>query len=384
MRILGDHVVFKNGHPHYRAAEATHPSVCWVGNDETSYLVCGFVVGQARTSADRRLHLLRSDDNGATWSEMPSPFTPLNDLPEAAHAGIVMGRTSAGTLILAAARLFMVPPESASWDDAMAGIVDADTVIARLSGDGTWTLPLIVDRRRHGAEWAIPCGVPVTTVDGTIVLPMERHTKSHIADWRRLYHAFALYSYDDGAAFAQDRPMLNDPEGRIAYYDQELAGFGDGQLLTIAWVHDVIEDRTLTARCAWSDDEGTSWSEPHDTGIEGGPVSPLLLPDGRLLAFYTRRLPPAGIRVCLSEDRGRTWRTREEFVIWDDEARRVTGEPAQDTSGEPDKAPLWGSMWGWTFGSPTPVLGHNDTVLVTFSCADHDGIRYVRCVELEY
>ena len=383
MRIVADSIVFKNGYPNYRALEASHPGICWAGPSESPYLLCGFVLGQARTSPDRRLHVMRSDDGGATWHETPSPLAPLNDGPSTAHAGIVMGRTPAGTSILGSARIFMASPGSAGWDDAVAGILDADTAAVRHTAEGTWGMPITIDRRRRCDEWAIPCGSPVALDDGRVVLPMERHSKVDVPDWRRKYHAFLIASADDGATWPEEHETLNDPEQRLAYYDQQLAMLDDGRLLTVAWVHDVVDDRTLTARCAWSDDGGRSWSRPHDTGIEGGPVSPLPLPDGRLLGVYSRRTPPAGIRACLSADGGRTWLTDQEFVIWDDELRRVTGEPAPPEGGQADDGPLWGTMWGWTFGSPVPVPGPGGSVLVAFNCAERDGVRQIRLVRLE-
>jgi BNR repeat-like domain len=383
MRILADKIVFKNQYPNYRAQEATHPGICWAGPAGSPYLLCGFVLGQARTSPDRRLHVMRSDDRGATWHETASPLAPLNDGPTTAHAGIVMGQTSAGTSILVSARIFMASPESVGWDDAVAGFIDADAAAVRYTPDGTWGMPITMDRRRHCNEWAIPCGVPVALGDGRVVLPMERHTKVDVPDWKRKYHAFLIASTDDGLSWPEEHDTLNDPEQRLAYYDQQFAVLNDGRLLTAAWVHDVADDRTLTARCAWSDDGGRSWSAPHDTGIEGGPVSLLPLADGRLLAAYTRRTPPAGIRACLSEDGGKTWLTDEELVIWDDELRRVTGVPAPQGGGPADDGPLWGTMWGWTFGTPVPVAGHGRSVFVTFNCAEPDGVRQIRIVELE-
>ena len=47
----------------------------------------------------------------------------------------------------------------------------------------------------------------------------------------------------------------------------------------------------------------------------GHPGHLLPLADGRLLCTYGRRKAPFGIRACLSEDAGRSWRDDDEIVI---------------------------------------------------------------------
>ncbi len=178
-------------------------------------------------------------------------------------------------------------------------------------------------------------------------------------------------------------PTLNDPDRRIAYYDQRIARLPDGRLLTIAWVHDVIADATLPARAGWSDDGGLTWSAPHETGIVGGPVNPLLLPDGRIFASYARRTGRPGIRACLSSDGGRTFDLDDEFVIWDEATRRVTGVPARDDGAGTAAEPLWDSMWTWTFGQPLPTLLDDGAVGVAFYAADPADGAAVRFVRLE-
>jgi len=258
--------------------------------------------------------------------------------------------------------------------------VGADCLLTR-HDDAGWSDPALLDGRRDEHEWAIPCGNPVHLGDGHWVVPAERHAVAADAEWLRRYHAFSLGSVDDARTWQVQGPMLNDPDQRCVYYDQHLATVGD-RLLTVAWVHDVIADRTLPARAAWSDDHGATWTAPHETGIVGGPVSPVALPDGRLLAVYPRRDPPRGVRACVSEDQGRTWRLDEELVIWDDTVRRVVGVPAAQVDATPDADPLWHTMWGWTFGLPVPALLDDGSVGVAFYAADEGGASAVRFVRI--
>jgi hypothetical protein len=157
----------------------------------------------------------------------------------------------------------------------------------------------------------------------------------------------------------------------------------DGRILTMAWVHDVVDDVTLTARAGYSDDGGRTWGAPFDTRILGGPINPLGLADGRIVAAYARRTAPRGIRVALSEDDGRTWAVDDELVLWDEATRRVTGARASSRDVPDADVPLWGTMWGWTFGGPTPVQLPDGTIAVTFFAAGVDGVSAIRCVKLE-
>jgi len=47
-----------------------------------------------------------------------------------------------------------------------------------------------------------------------------------------------------------------------------------------------------------------------------------------------------------------------------------------------DPDPLWGSMWGWTFGSPCPLELADGTVLVAFFAMDDGGVYAIRSVRL--
>jgi len=98
---------------------------------------------------------------------------------------------------------------------------------------------------------------------------------------------------------------------------------------------------------------------------------------------YARRTRPNGIRAVLSSDGGLTWDTQREFVLWDEATRRVPGEVAADVERAADDPALWGTMWGWTFGSPVAAQAPDGTVLVTFFATTDDGVMEIRCVRLE-
>jgi sialidase-1 len=378
VEILDEAIVDREAFPSYRTRVLSAPSLALVAGD----VLAVFRTGSAKVSPDGRIGARLSRDDGRTWQPAAGPFDGLGD-DGRNHAGSHLGGGDdrGGTVLAIAARFTMTAPGVPGWDADRAGIVDADAVLTRRDADGRWSSPAVIDARRHPDEWAIACGPAVTLGNGEWLQPMERHDRSDRADWQQRYHAFALRSRDDGRSWPAEVAMPNDPTGRLAHYDQRLTITADGRLLTYAWIHDVVDDRTLPARVAHSVDGGATWSEPAGTSLHGGPINPITLRDGRVLIAYARREPPAGIRSAIAPDAADPARFEEEVVLYDGERRVVTGEPASRASDRtPD--PLWGSMWGWTFGSPCPLELADGSVLVAFFAMDGAGVYAIRSVRL--
>ena len=86
----------------------------------------------------------------------------------------------------------------------------------------------------------------------------------------------------------------------------------------------------IDARNAWpelveSADGGQSWRYVGRISDWGGPTHLLRLPDGRLLASYGYRVVPYGIRAKVSADDGRTW--GPELILRDDAGSWDLGYP---------------------------------------------------------
>lgn len=390
MHIVGEVIVHRNRFPATRPESYSGTTVCRVRDpDGSDRLLIAFRSGSARMSTDGRIVTFASHDDGATWGPIPNPLTGDPSWPAAVHpdgtpslAGSQMGASSDGTVLLSAARMWLADPGGPGWDDDAAGLLDADAVIVRGRSGSGWEPPVILDGRRHPGEWAIPCGPPLALGGGSWLWPLERHAKADQPEWLRGYHAFAALSEDDGQSWPVLVEMPNDPERRIAHYDQRCTIAADGRIVALAWAHDVVGDRTLPARVSVSADGGRSWSTPSETGIIGGPVNPVTLPDGRILGVYARRTAPRGVRCSLSEDGGRTWRTDRELVIFDEASGRIVGERASVVDRHEADPPLWGTMWGWTFGQPMPVVLPGGEVGVAFFAQGPDRMPSVRFVRM--
>ena len=141
--------------------------------------------------------------------------------------------------------------------------------------------------------------------DGRVVYPVTEHHPPTST------HTYLLSSDDRCRTWNPPVLIVESPE--ISFGEPSVAEIGPGELLCILRTKGLggylYGNRSL--------DGGQTWSVPESTGIFGLPGQLLMLKDGRLLCTYGRRDAPFGIRACLSEDGGRSWRTEEEIIIRD-------------------------------------------------------------------
>jgi hypothetical protein len=75
----------------------------------------------------------------------------------------------------------------------------------------------------------------------------------------------------------------------------------------------------------YSDDGGETWHFLSRINDFGAPGSLVQMKDGRFVCVYGFRLPPYGVRACVSEDQGQTW--GPEIVLRDDGGSWDLGYP---------------------------------------------------------
>jgi Neuraminidase (sialidase) len=261
-----------------------------------------------------RVELVRSSDNGRTWSWPQVVMdTPIDDR----DAGIV--ETPRGTLLvttftsLAYERL---RSEAKDWDaDRLArwdSVNRATTPQQREALLGAWMLR----STDGGLTWSQPYRVPMNSPHGPVVLDDDRlfySGKVFPKDGRIGVWA----SSDDGISWDLLGWIPTRPGDTYENY-HELHGIdaGGGRLIVQIRNHNTAnQGETLQTESA---DGGKSWSVPHAIGVWGLPSHLLRLKDGRLLMTYGYRRSPRGNQARVSEDRGRTW--SEPIVISDDGA----------------------------------------------------------------
>ena len=289
-------------------------------------------------SGDREEHacpfgktqLLRSSDNGETWSE---PETINNTSLDDRDAGVVV--LSSGTIVISwftaptwksvksfEERKLYREEQLAAWRRHLVKVSEED----RQRWLGNWT------RRSTdgGQTWEQPVKSIASTPHGPIELRDGRLLYVGIDDvFAESPALLAVESVDEGRSWRQLGTMpIPDGDRYGSYCEPSVVELPTGRLVCL-WRHqpDEFEVATRMMRQTESDNGGRTWTETHSTPIMGYPPHLRLLASGDLLATYGRRVSPMGQRACLSHDGGETWDIENEIVLRDDGPEMDLGWP---------------------------------------------------------
>jgi hypothetical protein len=376
LTILDEGVVWKNPYPSARALVAFHGHTVNLGGGE---LLHAARVAQAKTSRDGGCRMFRSRDHGKTWSET-TPLVADGDRDPAWGYFTGLPRlTRDGTLWTVSIRFRLADPEDPRYTPDNGGWLGAQSFLCRSTDRGeTWSRPeYLRPEDPPGGFHNVATGV-MELDSGELMIFFEPFFTESLEKLR--HEVVALYSRDQGRTWGDQTVIARDAGNRLIYFDPRLARLADGRWVCLFWTHEKQTDKTLNTTVAWSED-GRRWSEPVPTALWGFPTLPLTLPDGRLFAVYNYRREPQGVRAALSEDGGRTWDMAGERVLWDQAARRVTGELASAGQERRWEGSCMAEMFSWDFGVPDPTLLDDGSVLVTFYATQLDHVmhqRYVR------
>jgi len=274
-------------------------------------------------SGDRDAHvdpfgktqLVRSADNGATWS----PPTTINDTPlDDRDAGICVCRD--GTVIVSwftshytdekYMQMCRDNREEIGRRSAYLKAFDSADLV-RWAGteleDGRYRLGHWIRRSTDGARsWETPVRVPPTTPHGPIELDDGRllfvGIETNHGRRERRGHLLAAESCDRGTTWrvigtiTMFPPYPGDAPGGYAYFcEPHVTEASPGKLVAMARYEEL--PRASERSRLWqfdSDDGGHTWTEPRELPILGKPPHLLTLHDGRLLLTYGYRHPPSG------------------------------------------------------------------------------------------
>lgn len=245
--------------------------------------------GKEHVSPSGVLRMMRSTDDGATWSE---PWTVWDSDHDDRDPMVSVGPTGRVHLI------FFTRPEPQLGDIEAAGV----RVMSSDDGGYNWTMPVRLESCRPG--WMASHGQVMETPDGVLVAPVYGNGWSGI-----------IRSTDGGASFPASNHQLFDT-GSVPTNEVTLTK-ADGVL--IAWLRPVQEGTpSLLFR---SHDAGATWRGPEPTCIMQSSASVQPLADGRLLLAWGDRSGRFGERrvTCLGvvENPLDPWVDVTPVPVWD-------------------------------------------------------------------
>jgi len=278
-----------------------------------------------------RVELMRSDDDGATWTW---PRVLIDGAIDDRDAGIV--ETNRGSILVTSfSSLAYEEPLSAAEarpaDDPQAwshgklarwqAARDRIPPEARKQALGMWMIRSTDD----GASWTAPYRCPVDSPHGPIQLSDGRLLYAGKVLWTGTDRVGVCQSDDDGSTWRWLADVPARPGDRHAdYHELHAVETADGRLLVQIRNHNTADKyETLQSE---SSDGGRHWSEPRSIGVWGYPSHLLRLRDGRLVMSYGHRRAPIGNQARVSSDHGRTW--SEPLTVSNDGTSTDLGYPS--------------------------------------------------------
>ena len=243
-------------------------------------LPSGEIIGVIRGGAPHlgiggRIDLIRSADDGRTWTKPTTMFQTSRD-----DRGPSIGRAADGTLICMY-RIYDAYDEQGKWQRDK---IKQYTMVSRSHDEGqTWSKP--VEVKLPGHEFVAPFQRMICLKDGTILMPAYDAKE-----------ALVVRSRDEGQTWGDVSVM------RRGFNECAFLLLPDGRLLS------AMRGAKGGLWTSFSADKGYTWSEPEQiTEAKRYPADLLLLPNGMVLVVYGRRHPPYGIECMVSNDSGKTW-----------------------------------------------------------------------------
>ncbi len=280
----------------------------------------------SHTDPNSYLVLVRSRDDGQTWSPTPEliyahPFGGSQD------PCLVQLRD--GTLVCTSYGWALLNPEYA-----------ARLTNASPHGSFGFLGGYVLRSQDAGHSWQGPWLPPHIRTDPTTDIfgqPVPAYNRGAMCEGKdgRLYWVVAastdtnprrsethlLISSDQGESWKYSGPVASDP--KAMFNETSLYATPKGDLVAFLRTEN-FNDHTVIAR---STDHGKSFQPWQDAGFQGHPHYALRLPDQRVLLVYGYRHAPFGIRARVLDAECTNFATAEEIVLREDGGGGDLGYP---------------------------------------------------------
>ena len=280
----------------------------------------------SHTDANSYLVLVRSKDNGQTWSAEPeliyaNPFGGSQDP--------CLMQLRNGNLLCASYGWASMPPAASAKLKELHLLGNyaflGGYLLRSTDGGHSWRGP-IFPPPTPGEASLDPFGKPIPAynrgamcegTDGKIYWAVACSTKT--SSPRTEVHLFT--SADEGNHWNYSCPIAAD--SKVAFNESSLYQTPAGHLICFMRTEN-FSDHTTVAR---SIDGGKTFQTWEDAGFQGHPHHALRLPDNRVLLVYGYRHNPFGIRARLLDPECRNVNGSTEFIIRDDGGNGDLGYP---------------------------------------------------------
>ena len=272
-----------------------------------------------------QVELMRSDDNGKTWTY---PRVLLDLAIDDRDAGIL--ETTRGTLLATtfsslAYEHYFDSGAINNWDAARQarwrGAHHRISAAERKAQLGTWMLR----STDGGVTWTTPYDSIVNSPHGPIQLADGRQLYAGKDLWKTGKWIGVCESRDDGKTWQKLAKIPTRPgDDPAEYHELHAVQAANGTIIAQIRNHNATHSReTLQSE---STDGGKTWSVPRSIGVWGLPSHLLRLKDDRLLMSYGYRRRQFGNQARISENHGKTW--SEPITISSDGANGDLGYPS--------------------------------------------------------
>ncbi|MHC4406802.1 MAG: sialidase family protein, partial [Planctomycetota bacterium] len=291
-----------------------------------------------------RVDLIRSDDDGATWSW---PRVVMDGPIDDRDAGVL--ETQKGTILITTFTSLAYEPiltraekikpgESGAWpEDKLARWRAAHhrvTAEQRQDALDVW----MIRSTDGGVTFSGRCRCGVNSPHGPIQLSDGRLLYAGKELWHGEHRIGACESTDDGASWQWLAQVpTREGDSHQSYHELHAVEAADGRIVAQIRNHNQANaGETLQAE---SSDGGKSWSTPRSIGVWGLPSHLLRLGDDRLLMTYGHRRKPYGNQARVSDDHGRTW--SEPVIVSGDGPGGDLGYPTTAQLGDGSLVTVW-------------------------------------------
>jgi len=282
--------------------------------------------GTNHTDPNSYLVLVRSKDNGETWTKEPElilahPFGGSQDpcMTQLSDGSIVC--SSYGWSLLRGDAVEKVPPTLRHGDFVFMG----GYLVRSTDGGRSWTGPIVpppVPGNETNTVFREPCpaynrGPMWEGRDGFLYWAVASQARLQ----PRLTEVHLMASKDGGLTWEYRCPIARDD--KVTFNETALIENQAGTLIAFMRTAD-FDDHTAIAR---STDGGKSFGPWEDAGFQGHPHCAKLLPDGRILLVYGYRHEPYGIRARILDAEAGNIAESREVILRDDGGSGDLGYP---------------------------------------------------------